>query len=127
MTTTGSDDAPRQRIDKFLWHARFFKTRGLAARTVAEGRVRLNGARVAKASTTVRPDDVLTFPQGDRVRVVAIRALPHRRGPSPEAQACYEDRTPEGVPPAPRAGRRPTGRDRRRIDALRDGSAGKGA
>jgi ribosome-associated heat shock protein Hsp15 len=68
--------------------------------------------------------DVLTFPQARRVRVVRILALPPRRGPAPEAQACYEDLTPPEaeVPRGPAgSGERPTGRDRRRIDALRDG------
>ena len=126
MTDGAVEPAARQRIDKFLWQARFFKTRGLAARVVAEGRVRLNGAPVAKASATVRPGDALTFPQGDRIRVVEVTALPQRRGPAPEAQACYADRTPEAPPRPARVGARPTGRDRRRIDALRDDFAGGG-
>jgi ribosome-associated heat shock protein Hsp15 len=112
---------PRLRIDKWLWHARFFKTRSLAARLVAEGRVRVNGERVAKAAAPVVPGDALTFPQGDRLRVVEIVALGHRRGPAPEAQELYIDRTP---PPVPRTGPRPTGRDRRRLDAARRSSEG---
>ena len=111
----------RQRLDKWLWQARFFKTRSLAARVVGEGRVRLNGDRVTKPAQPVAPGDVLTFPAGDRIRVVAVLALLARRGPAAEAQAAYEDRTP---PPEPRSGPRPTGRDRRRLDAARDDPAG---
>lgn len=113
----------RLRIDKWLWQARFFKTRTLAARVVGEGSVRLNGARVEKPAQAVAPGDVLTFPQGRQVRVVAVAALGTRRGPAEEARALYEDRTP---PPAPRAGPRPTGRERRRLDAARGHGDGTG-
>jgi ribosome-associated heat shock protein Hsp15 len=92
-------EAPRRetvRIDKWLWQARFFKTRSLAARAVAEGRVRLNAARVEKPAQAVGPGDALTFPQGNRVRVVRIRALGTRRGPATEAQALYDDLAPPG-------------------------------
>jgi ribosome-associated heat shock protein Hsp15 len=80
-----------QRLDKWLWQARFFKTRGLAARTVSEGRVRVNGQRVMKPSAQVRAGDVLTFAQGDAIRVVRVEALAIRRGPSPEAVRLYAD------------------------------------
>ncbi|MGB3553442.1 MAG: RNA-binding S4 domain-containing protein [Jannaschia sp.] len=110
----------RQRLDKWLWQARFFKTRTLAARVVTDGRVRLNGARITKPATGVAPGDTLTFPQGDRIRVVEIGALADRRGPATEAQALYTDHTP---PPVPRVGPRPTGRARRRMDAERDDPA----
>ena len=117
----------RLRIDKWLWQARFFKTRSLAARVVGEGAVRLNGERVEKPAQAVAPGDVLTFPQGRVVRVVEVAALGTRRGPAEEARTLYEDRTP---PPVPRAGPRPTGRDRRRLDAARghgDATAGTGS
>ncbi|WP_299647059.1 RNA-binding S4 domain-containing protein [uncultured Jannaschia sp.] len=113
-----SEAATRQRIDKWLWQARFYKTRTLAAKVVSEGRVRANGERLTKPAHSVAPGDSLTFPQGDRIRVVEIVALGTRRGPASEAQALYADHTP---PPVPRAGPRPTGRDRRRLDAERDG------
>ncbi len=111
-------DGTNQRLDRWLWQGRFFKTRSLAARVVAAGGVRLNGARVAKPAQAVAAGDVLTFPQADRVRVVTVTALAARRGPAAEAQATYRDDTP---PAMPRAGARPTGRDRRRLDAARDG------
>jgi len=104
------------RIDKWLWQARFFKTRTLASRTVSAGHVRLNGQPVSKPGRTVGPGDVLTFPQG---RVVRIVALGDRRGPAPEAQALYDDLSPpQGQRPAS-GGERPTKRDRRAIDSLR--------
>lgn len=84
------DNAAGQRLDAWLWRARFFKTRGLATAIVAKGRVRLNGARVAKASRMVRAGDVLTFPQGGDIRVVRVLDLADRRGPAPEAQTLYE-------------------------------------
>ena len=111
------------RIDKWLWHARFFKTRTLAAATVSAGHVRLNSAKVAKPAQAVAAGDVLTFAQGDRVRVIRILAHGIRRGPASEAQALYEDLTPpaparEDVPaaPQPQDGGRPTKRDRRIFD-----------
>lgn len=115
--------AARQRLDRWLWQARFFKTRTLAARTVTEAGVRLNGDRVTKPAQLVGPGDVLTFPQGRDVRVVEVVALALRRGPASEAQATYLDRTP---PATPRTGPRPTGRDRRRMDAADAHAAGGG-
>ena len=81
------------RIDKWLWQARFFKTRSLAAKQVGSGHVRLNGNRVLKPAQAVAPGDVLTFPQGRIVRVVRIEKLGERRGPAPEAQTLYFDMT----------------------------------
>jgi ribosome-associated heat shock protein Hsp15 len=85
---------PGQRLDKFLWAARFLKSRSLAATLCAEKRVRVSGRLVDKAHTLVRVGDVLTFPLGSRIRVVRILALPTRRGPAAEAQALYEDLNP---------------------------------
>lgn len=116
-----------QRIDKFLWFARFFKSRTLAASVVTDGRVRINGERCEKASTIVKVGDVLTFPAGARVRVIKVVAGGERRGPASEAQALYEDMTPppevrEAEPAAPakreRGAGRPTKKERRAIDAL---------
>ena len=109
------------RLDKWLWHGRFFKTRSLAARQVSGGHVRINGERTVKPAHVVAPGDVLTFAQGNRVRVVRVLAVGTRRGPATEAQALFEDLTPEEErgPPQERAGERPTKRDRRAIEALR--------
>ena len=84
---------------------------------MADG-VRINGTRTEKASQAVAPGDVLTFAQGGRVRVVRIEALATRRGPAPEAQALYADLTP---PVEPRAGARPTKKDRRDAAFPKDG------
>lgn len=128
-------DAPaaKLRIDKWLWRARFFKTRGAAAEMANAGQARVNGARVAKASHAVKPGDVLVFPKHPHIRVVEVVALGTRRGPAAEAQALYRDLDP----PAPRrradgppafesraAGSgRPTKKDRRALDALKPKAA----
>lgn len=88
------------RLDKFLVQARFFKTRALAAKLIADGCVRLDGKPVEKSSHVVKPGDVLTFPQGNAIRVVRVAALPARRGPASEARGCYEDLSPRASPPA---------------------------
>jgi ribosome-associated heat shock protein Hsp15 len=77
------------RLDQFLCFARFAKTRSRAQALVCEGHVRLDGRPVHKSSTPVRVGSVLGMAVGDEVRVVRIEALPARRGPAPEAQACY--------------------------------------
>ena len=87
------------RIDKWLWQARFFKTRALAAATVEEGHLRINGQPTAKPGHAVGVGDVLTFAQGSRIRLIRITALGLRRGPATEAQALYIDldATPQGA------------------------------
>ncbi|MCB1355508.1 MAG: RNA-binding S4 domain-containing protein [Maritimibacter sp.] len=105
------------RADKWLWHARFFKTRGLAAKVISSGHLRVNGDKAAKPARSVAPGDVLTFPQARRIRVVKILALSERRGPAPEAQTLYKDMTPQ-TPAAPQnpsfdGKGRPSGKDRR--------------
>jgi ribosome-associated heat shock protein Hsp15 len=93
------------RIDKWLWYARFFKTRGLAASVVTAGHLRIDAHRIAKASHAVRVGHTLTFPQGRAIRVIRIVALATRRGPASEAQALYEDLSPPPPPPAAQEGR----------------------
>ncbi|WP_170569574.1 RNA-binding S4 domain-containing protein [Ruegeria atlantica] len=111
------------RIDKWLWQARFFKTRSLAAKQVSGGHVRLNGNRVLKPAQAVAPGDVLTFPQARIVRVVRIEKLGERRGPAPEAQTLYFDMTEkqEASPKNPgfEGKGRPTKKDRRALDLSR--------
>lgn len=115
------------RIDKWLWQARFFKTRTLAAKVVAAGRVRVNSERVKKPSTSIKLGDGLSFMQGTTLRIVRIEALGTRRGPATEAQALYEDLTPapeiNDQPSHERVGIRPTKKDRRAIDAIRQASS----
>jgi ribosome-associated heat shock protein Hsp15 len=116
------------RLDKWLWFARFFRTRARAAELCDAGKLRLNRVAVRKAHQPVRPGDVLTFPQADTIRVVRVTALAARRGPATEARRLYEDLAPPVAgaghiaPPkiaerAPGSGR-PTKRERRAIDRL---------
>ena len=114
------EGAAKLRLDKWLWHARFFKTRTLAARQVTGGHVRADGVRVSKAAYAVTVDVVLTFQQERDIRVIRVLALGTRRGPAAEAQLLYEDLSPP-VKSAPieRVGERPTKKDRRALDALR--------
>ncbi|HET8611711.1 MAG TPA: RNA-binding S4 domain-containing protein [Sphingomonas sp.] len=79
------------RLDRFLWFARFARTRGIAQKLVDSGHVRVDGKPVCKPSQPVRIGSVVGLPLGDRVRVVRVEALPARRGPAPEARACYTD------------------------------------
>ena len=80
----------RIRIDKWLWHARFYKTRALAQKAAASGRIRRNDARVEKPGLEVKIGDVLTLGRGRDVVVVRIVACGIRRGPASEAQLLYE-------------------------------------
>ena len=115
------------RIDKWLWHARFFKTRTLAQTQVTAGKIRVNSERISKANRAVKVGDVLTFVQGDIVRTVKIVAVGKRRGPASEAQTLYKDFTPIPKPsdsiiaenPKFEGKGRPTKRDRRRSDLSR--------
>ena len=108
----------KQRLDKWLWHTRFFKTRTLAAKIVAGGHVKVNAKRVTKPATPIAPGDVLTFVKGLRVFVIEVVDLPTRRGPATEAMAHYIDRSPERLASLSRVGPRPTGKARRRWDQM---------
>ena len=122
---------PSQRLDKWLWCARFFKTRGEAARLCDEGHLRVSGQVTHKAHYAVRPGDVLPFPAGRHIRVVRVAALASRRGPPAEARTLYDDLAPPEKRPVEgqieaEAGRRdkgagrPTKAERRAIDRLQD-------
>ncbi len=130
--TGGAGAGPGQRLDRWLWFARFFKSRTLATKLCARHKVRVNRRIVAKASAIVRPGDVLTFPQGRHIRVVRILDSGLRRGPATEARKLYEDLAPPEPrrpdAPAPSQGLRreagagrPTKRERRAIDRLQEG------
>ena len=82
------------RVDKYLWFARFFKTRSLATKRANGGRIRINGNKIKKSSDTVSIGDILTFAQGNEIRVIRVLNLGTRRGPAQEAQSLYEDITP---------------------------------
>ena len=85
-----AEASARIRIDKWLWHARFCKTRALAQALVSGKRVRVNGARIDKPGRAVGPGDVLTLRLGADVRLVRVLACGDRRGPASEAQELYE-------------------------------------
>lgn len=150
---SSADGQEQIRIDKWLWRARFFKSRSQASVVCSAGRVRIDGVSIAKAHATVRPGQVLTFVKDRHVRVIKVLAIPVRRGPASEAQACYEDLSPPEVatrlpgagPSGPvtpstggimdrnhlgRIGKRPTKKDRRQMESvvddrhLRDGGDG---
>ena len=122
-----SEAGDKLRLDKWLWFARFFKTRSLSASRVAAGDIRVNGERVTKRATSIQAGDVLTFAIGDTVRIIEVVAIGTRRGPAPEAQALYTDMSPEPVPretPVPENPKfegkgRPTKRARRQGDLSR--------
>lgn len=121
-------DGSRVRLDKWLWAARFFKTRSLAAEEIAKGRVSVN-EQTAKASREVHVGDRVDLRQGNVPRSVLVRGLSHVRGPAPVAQALYEETAEslaqrerlaqarrEGVEPALAIEQgRPTKRDRRQL------------
>ncbi len=120
------------RIDKWLWHARFFKTRTLAQTQVTSGKVRVNSERIGKANHSVKVGDVLTFVKANQMRVIEVLEISSRRGPATEAQTLYNDLSPAPAKtsnddpniPAPVASRergagRPTKRERRITDRLR--------
>ena len=116
------------RLDKWLWAARFYKTRSLATEEIGKGRVLVNG-QLAKASRELKLGDLLKFRQGPVEREVWVRGLSHVRGPAPQAQALYEE-TPDSLAARLKAAEqrrlapepaqsivqgRPTKQDRRRL------------
>lgn len=122
-----------QRIDKWLWHARFAKTRSLAQKLVTSGKVRLDRSKIVSASQPVRPGQVLTLTLPRQVKVLEILDLAPRRGPYSEAQKLYNDLTPKpqsqtAVSPTPNKlaeaekQKRPNSRDRRLAIKLKQGS-----
>ena len=142
MSAGAADEAPAapgtQRLDKWLWFARFIKTRTLAAELVSAGKVRVNKVRAEKPAQTVRGGDVLTLMTGRQVKIVRVLGIAERRGPSAAARALYEELTADGdvikpQSPSSEAGRppievsqprrpmgsgRPTKKERREIERL---------
>ncbi|RYF33765.1 MAG: RNA-binding S4 domain-containing protein [Comamonadaceae bacterium] len=119
----------RLRIDKWLWAARFFKTRSLAAEEIGKNRVQVNG-EVAKASREVKAGDTVSMRAGPHIRTVNVKTISKQRGPAPVAQQLYEE-TPDSIAAIERARElrrmgtepglsieqgRPTKRDRRLLD-----------
>lgn len=128
---TPETSTSKVRLDKWLWAARFYKTRSLSAEAIDKGRVRVNG-QCCKASREVKPGDTLELQAGPVVRTVVVRAISAVRGPAPVAALLFEE-TPESVSQrlaaaeqrrlAPEPSHslvqgRPTKRDRRDLDRL---------
>jgi len=127
------------RVDKWLWAARFFKTRGEATEAVVGGHVRVNGVR-AKPAKEICASDTLEIRRGEVRWTVVVSAVADRRGPASTARTLYEE-TPESVadrersaaerrlarPPWADLGARPTKQARRRLDALRRGQRRNGS
>lgn len=86
--------ASKIRLDKWLFHARFVKTRAAAARLCEEGYVRVDGSIVEKPAALIQPGQVLTFVAGRHVRVIEMVSPGARRGPAPEARTLYRDLSP---------------------------------
>ena len=127
QTQFNTGRAGKMRLDKWLWAARFFKTRSLASQAIEHGRVKLNGDRV-KPAREVKPGDRLELHMGDFDWVLKVRALSMQRGPAPVAQTLYEEDPASharrqqqvserklAVSPAAAIKGRPTKRDRRQI------------
>jgi ribosome-associated heat shock protein Hsp15 len=126
-----ADQDERHRLDKWLWHTRFFKTRSLATAAVNGGKVKVNGERV-KPAHRVHVGEQLSVSIGEHSIDIDVLALPERRGSAPEAQACYAE-TPASIERSarhreqrrlatlirPRPDVRPDKRERRQLDRLR--------
>lgn len=120
------------RIDKWLWYARFFKSRTLASKLCSSGKLRLNSQLISKGHATLKEGDVLTFPKENNIKVIKVVSIAYRRGPASEASKLYQDLEPQqlGGPKKIKkihnfaireagAGR-PTKAERRAIDKLRE-------
>jgi ribosome-associated heat shock protein Hsp15 len=109
-----ADDASRQRVDRWLYFARVVKSRSLAARLVADGRVRVNRIRIDRPAQPVAAGDVLTIALDRRILVYRVLQSGSRRGPASEARALYEDLSPAPAAPSADApvAERPPGRGR---------------
>jgi ribosome-associated heat shock protein Hsp15 len=125
-----------QRIDKWLYYTRVFKTRTLAGKFADSGKIRLTHGprrdRISKASQMVREGDVLTFSLHNHIHILKVLLPGTRRGPAPEARTLYEDLSPErpskqtagakdtSAPHREKGMGRPTKKDRRAFERLRD-------
>ncbi|TNE57068.1 MAG: RNA-binding S4 domain-containing protein [Alphaproteobacteria bacterium] len=132
-------DTPlEQRIDKWLWYVRLFKSRSLAAKFVETGKLRLSRGprrdKLSKPSQTIIVGDILTFTLHERVRVIEVISTGQRRGPASEAQTLYKDLSPPPPPKDPQTNSktpsrapgegRPTKKDRRALDRLKHSGEG---
>lgn len=128
--------SPKIRLDKWLWYARLFKSRTLAGAEVSGGGFRINRKLIKKASHALQIGDVITFSKGPYIRVIEVAAFGARRGPASEAQILYNDLNPPETQPSTRTAKaqpgafgyrepgagRPTKKQRREVEELRDGA-----
>ena len=133
MSDSSKSDTPKVRLDKWLWAARFFKTRALAVDAIGSGKILVNGERV-KPAKVIQPGDQISVRLGPYEHVISVRAMSERRGPASVAATLYEETAPsvaararlaEQLRMAPPAfvfeeRGRPTKKDRRDIARLRD-------
>ncbi len=132
MSQRTAQDGLTQRLDQWLWRARFFKTRTLASKFVGDGKVRVTRGdktvRAEKPSHAIAPGDVLVFSRAERLRIIEVNDIAKRRGPASEAATLYTDQSPPAAAAAARTNApmhrekgagRPTKKDRRALAALK--------
>ena len=116
------------RLDTWLWYARFYKSRSLSSKVILSGKVRVNSNKIIKPASKVKINDVLTINHVNTVRIIQIESIGSRRGPASEAQALYNDLSPD-VTAASKSkdvsekskkdtNKRPTKKDRRLLDKI---------
>ena len=116
------------RLDTWLWYARFYKSRSLSSKAILSGKVRVNSNKIIKPASKVKINDVLTINHVNTVRIIQIQSIGSRRGPASEAQALYNDLSPD-VTAASKSkdvsekskkdtNKRPTKKDRRILDKI---------
>ena len=116
------------RLDIWLWHARFYKSRSLSSKVILSGKLRVNSIKIIKPASKVKINDVLTINHVNTVRIIQIQSIGSRRGPASEAQALYNDLSPD-VTAASKSkdvsekskkdtNKRPTKKDRRILDKI---------
>ena len=116
------------RLDIWLWHARFYKSRNLSSKAILSGKLRVNSIKIIKPASKVKINDVLTINHVNTVRIIQIQSIGARRGPASEAQALYNDLSPD-VTAASKSkdvsekskkdiNKRPTKKDRRILDKI---------
>ena len=116
------------RLDTWLWYARFYKSRSLSSKAILSGKLRLNSNKIIKPASKIKINDVLTINHVNAVRIIQIQSIGSRRGPASEAQALYNDLSPD-VTAASKSkdvsekskkdtNKRPTKKDRRILDKI---------
>jgi len=92
----------KQRIDKWIWHARFVKTRSLAQKLITGGKIRVNSEKTVSSSRQLKIGDTLTLAIQDQIKIIRVDGISERRGPFSEAQLLYEDLSPVVIAKKPK-------------------------